>query len=115
MFPAKCSDGVVGDSSDPYGAFTLEPVAARRGNAEHVNVDTQTIHMLDSALDVSSLKGRGIDPAFKLLVIEVHHAAVRIGLFQDHGPIELFQLRDVRFGKNVRLKINNHDQLEKGA
>ena len=64
-----------------------------------MNVNSQAIHVLDSALDIAALKSRGVDTALEFFVIEISHAAVRIGLFQNNRAVPALELVDVLFGK----------------
>ncbi len=108
MFACNRSDRVVGDARDLHCALAFEAIGARRGYRQHVDIDAQLVHMLKATLDVLPLQGRCIDPALELLIVKIPHAAVRIRLFKNHRAVQALHLGEIRFGKHVCLKIDNH-------
>jgi hypothetical protein len=73
-----------------------------------MNIDAKPVHVLNPAIDVSALENRGVDPAFQFFIVEIRHAAVRVRFFEYNRAVAPPDLVDIRFWKQVSLKINDH-------
>jgi hypothetical protein len=99
VFAADSRDGIVGGARNRHGVVGFEPIRAGSGNGQYMNIDAEPVHMFEPALDVTPLKYCRVDSTTQFLVIEISHAAVGIGLFQNHRAVTAFELVDVLFGK----------------
>src|SRR5262245_36982764 len=108
MLAHNCRDRVIGNPGDANRVLALETIRPRGRYCQHVNIDAVLIHMLQAFLDVLSLQRRRVDAAFEFFVIEVTHAAMGIGLFENDCVIPLLHLGEILGGKNMGLKIDDH-------
>jgi hypothetical protein len=99
VFAADGRDGIIGHLSNRHGIVAVESIRAGSGNGQYMNIDAEPVHMLDPALDVTPFKDCCVDTTSQLFVIEISHAAVRIGLFENHRAVTALELVDVLFGK----------------
>jgi len=115
MFARNLGNRVIGDVRDLHSGAAPEAVGAGSRYGEHVDIDPKMIHVLEPATNILALQRRRVDPALELLVIKVPHAAVRIGLFENHGTVEALHFCEVCFRKKVSLEINDHKNIVQGS
>src|SRR5215470_188150 len=64
--------------------------------------------MLESTLNLSSLKRNGIDAAAEILIVEIDHPAVSVRRLHNDAAIRLLHRAQIVFRENMALKINHH-------
>ena len=101
-------DRIVGHARNLDRVRPFKAIRARRRDRQNMDIDPQTVHVLEPTLDILAVEFRRIDPAFEPLVVKVAHAAVRIGLFENHGAVEALHRGKVGLREKVSLKIDYH-------